>query len=169
MRGTGKGLKMKAFGKVVAFSMIVGATAAGVYHYLQKKDSELADVDDFDDLDNFEGAKEEEPSRSYVDLSKAGAKVSEAADKAKAAVKDAYEKVKESGAIDKAKEFAGSAYEKVSEKIKDFTSDKKEADEEVEDAEDDIEVVKAAEEAAEEVVEEAGDTTEDFFDDKEEA
>ena len=147
--------------------MIVGATAAGVYHYLQKKDSELVDADDFDDLDNFEGAKEEEPARTYVDLGKAGAKVSEAADKAKAAVMGAYDKVKESGAIDKAKEFAGNAYEKVSEKIKDLTSDKEAA----EDSEDDIEVVKASEEAeevSEEVAEEGG-STEDFFDDKDEA
>ena len=158
---------MKTFGKIVTFSMIVGATAAGVYHYLQKKDAELVDADDFDDLDNFEGAKEEEPARSYVDLGKAGAAVSEAADKAKAAVKGAYDKVKESGAIDKAKEFAGNAYEKVSEKIKDFTADKKEEAEDTDDAED-VEVVKAAEEAADAVSEE-GDTTEDFFDDKDEA
>ncbi len=166
VRGIGKGLKMKAFGKIVTFSMIVGATAAGVYHYLQKKDSELVDADDFDDLDNFEGAKEEEPTRSYVDLSKAGEKVSEAADKAKAAVKDAYEKVKESGAIDKAKEFAGSAYEKVSEKIKDLTSDKKEDSEE---ADGEVEVVKASDESedAAEAVSEEGDSSEDFFDDKE--
>ncbi|MCR4586578.1 MAG: hypothetical protein K5686_12745 [Lachnospiraceae bacterium] len=156
---------MKTFGKIVTFSMLVGATAAGVYHYLQKKDSELVDADDFDDLDNFEGVKEE-PERSYVDLGKAGAKVGEAADKAKAAVREAYEKVKESGAIDKAKEFAGSAYEKVSEKFKDLTSDKKEdvSDE----ADEDIEVVKSSEEA-EETVSEEGDSTEDFFEDKDEA
>jgi hypothetical protein len=153
---------MKAFGKIVTFSMIVGATAAGVYHYLQKKDSELVDADDFDDLDNFEGAKEEEPTRSYVDLGKVG----EAADKAKAAVKDAYEKVKESGAIDKAKEFAGSAYEKVSEKIKDLTSEKKE---DAEEADEEVEVVKASEESDEaaEAVSEEGDSSEDFFEDKE--
>ena len=156
---------MKTFGKIVTFSMLAGATAAGVYHYLQKKDSELVDADDFDDLDNFEGVKEE-PERSYVDLGKAGAKVGEAADKAKAAVREAYEKVKESGAIDKAKEFAGSAYEKVSEKFKDLTSDKKEdvSDE----ADEDIEVVKSSEEA-EETVSEEGDSTEDFFEDKDEA
>ena len=156
---------MKTFGKIVTFSMLAGATAAGVYHYLQKKDSELVDADDFDDLDNFEGVKEE-PERSYVDLGRAGAKVGEAADKAKAAVREAYEKVKESGAIDKAKEFAGSAYEKVSEKFKDLTSDKKEdvSDE----ADEDIEVVKSSEEA-EETVSEEGDSTEDFFEDKDEA
>ena len=164
-----KGVKdMKAFGKIVTFSMIVGATAAGVYHYLQKKDAEIVDADDFDDLDNFEDIKEEEePSRSYVDLGKAGAKVGEAADKAKAAVIGAYEKVKESGAIDKAKEFAGSAYEKVSEKIRDFTSEKS-ADADTESAEEEVEVVKASDEAEEDITAEGG-STEDFFDDKDEA
>ncbi len=152
---------MKAFGKLLTLGVITGAAAAGIYHYLQGRDSELVDVDDFDDLDNFEGVKEEAPTRSYVDLGKAGEMVSGAADKAKTVVKDAYEKVKESGAIDKAKEIAKDTYEKVSEKIQDLTSQAPENAE-------DVEVVKDAKDEAPAAAETSAeaDSTESFFDDK---
>lgn len=63
----------KKFGKFLLFSAAVGAAAAGVYYYLQNKNTDDFDFDD-EELDDEKdtdsqdcGAKDAE-ERSYVDL-----------------------------------------------------------------------------------------------------
>lgn len=131
----------KKLGKVILFSAVVGATAAGVYHYLQGKKNaseEFDDFDDFDDLDDFDDDSEKESKRSYVAL-----------DSAKAFVSDT---------VVKAKDVAS----KVSSKIKEATAKKDDEYTDVtpsEDAED-----KAADEKE---VDDVDKSTEEFFDDDE--
>ena len=42
----------KKTGRLILFGIIAGATAAGVYHYLQNKNNNIEEFDDFDDLDD---------------------------------------------------------------------------------------------------------------------
>ena len=45
----------KKLGRLILFSALTGAAAAGTYDLLQKKnDSPLKDVDDIDDFDDFD-------------------------------------------------------------------------------------------------------------------
>ena len=80
----------KKTGKVILWGLVVGASAAAVYHYLQNKDKAAAAYDEFDDFDNFEDVKEETAGaeRNYVPLNLDEAKifVSETLDKAKEAI-----------------------------------------------------------------------------------
>jgi len=39
----------KKTGKILLFGLVAGATAAGVYHYLQNKDKQNEEFDEFDD------------------------------------------------------------------------------------------------------------------------
>ncbi|MBR3307439.1 MAG: hypothetical protein IKI75_09330 [Lachnospiraceae bacterium] len=142
----------KKFGGFLLLGIAAGAAAAGVYHYLQTKDRQFADVDDFEDLDNCDDVKK---SRSYVDLDSAKEFMSGALDKAK-------------DAAVKAKDVALEVGKEVSKKIQEAVADKP-AEEEG-----DVEVVKDEESAGEKAdeessdpdkVEEAADTSESFFDD----
>ena len=136
----------KKLGGFILFGLAAGAAAAGVYHYLSTREKELADIDDFDDLEN---SGEEKSKRSYVNLESVKTFAGET--------------------FDKAKGFAKEAYDKVSKKVQEVVSDKK--DDAAEAAEDAVgEAAEAAEdaaEAAEDAVEEAASEGEDFFDDKE--
>ncbi|MBR1471338.1 MAG: hypothetical protein IJ600_06825 [Lachnospiraceae bacterium] len=150
----------KKLGGLFVFGLAAGVAAAGVYHYLQSRDKELADIDDFNDFDDLDNFDKEEPKRSYVNL-----------DTAKSFV---------SGTIDKAKVVIDKAGKKVQEVVEDF---KKESAPEKD--EDTIEIVKeSAEETVAETAEETadaaaqaaddiekvGDTTEEFsFDDSDES
>ncbi|MCM1181857.1 MAG: hypothetical protein NC337_00595 [Roseburia sp.] len=103
----------KKFGKLVLFSALAGAAAAGTYHYLRnKKNDTLTDSDEFDDFDNFDEDLDDEDFSSEsteanapknrphvsIDLDNAkgiiGEKVIETIDKAKER-------------LDKAQEFIG--------------------------------------------------------------
>ena len=57
------------FGKFLAVCTVAAAAAAGVYYYLNKKDSDFIDDfdDDFDDFDDFDEDSSAD-SRNYVDL-----------------------------------------------------------------------------------------------------
>lgn len=108
----------KKFGKLVLFSALAGAAAAGTYYYLQKKnDDPLKDMDDIDDFDDFDDDFDDEDedsidlshnkNRSYVslDLENAkeiiGEKVIETIDKTKEKIVQFNVAEK----LDKAKEF----------------------------------------------------------------
>ncbi|MBO4457835.1 MAG: hypothetical protein J5802_08955 [Butyrivibrio sp.] len=68
--------KGKGFGKFILFCATVGAAAAGVYYYLNKRDAEIADSFDDDDFEEFEDFDEDFDdtnetrfgSRKYVDI-----------------------------------------------------------------------------------------------------
>lgn len=107
----------KKFGKLVLFSALAGAAAAGTYYYLQKKNEDpLKDMDDIDDFDDFDDDFDDEDddmemphnkNRSYVslDLENAkeiiGEKVIETIDK----TKEKIEHFNVSEKLDKAKEL----------------------------------------------------------------
>lgn len=60
----------KKFGKFLLFSAAVGAAAAGVYYYLQKKNmTEQTDEFEDEDYDDFsEDLEDEDVNRNYVPL-----------------------------------------------------------------------------------------------------
>lgn len=106
----------KKLGKLMLFSALTGATAAGTYYLLQKKnESPLKDADDIDDFDDFDDDLDddfdEQPNysknRPYVslDLENAkeiiGEKVIETLDKTKEKIVEFNVPEK----LDKAKEF----------------------------------------------------------------
>ena len=108
----------KKFGKLVLFSALAGAAAAGTYYFLQKKQENpfkvMDDIDDFDDFDDdfdedFDDTAEipHGKNRSYVslDLDSAkeiiGEKVIETIDKTKEKIVQFNVAEK----LDKAKEF----------------------------------------------------------------
>lgn len=96
----------KKFGKVVLLGLIAGATAAGVYHYLQSKNSnteEFDDFDDFDELDNLDfdmdsedATLSESEKRNYVALDRAKAIAGDAFGKAKEAFTNIKDKIQDS-------------------------------------------------------------------------
>lgn len=79
----------KKKGKVILWGLVIGAAAAGAYHYLQNK-QKAAVADEFDDFDNFEDATDDTQTkdRHYVPLNLDNAKafVSDTLGKAKEAV-----------------------------------------------------------------------------------
>lgn len=108
----------KKFGKLVLFSALAGAAAAGTYYYLQKKHEDpfkdMNDIDDFDDFDDDFDDEDDDTmeiphgkNRSYVslDLDSAkeiiGEKVLETIDKTKEKIVQFNVAEK----LDKAKEF----------------------------------------------------------------
>lgn len=108
----------KKFGKLVLFSALAGAAAAGTYYYLQKKfEDPLKDMDNIDDFDDYDDNFDEDldasydasqnKNRSYVslDLENAkemiGEKVIETIDKTKEKIIQFNVTEK----LDKAKEF----------------------------------------------------------------
>lgn len=105
----------KKMGKVILLGVVAGATAAGVYHYLQTKDQKVDEYDDFDDLDSFDDTVNEEektsPNRSYITI-----------DTAKYFVNDS---------IDKAKDLWGKAQQKIKKTIEDATEIKADEDEDI--------------------------------------
>ena len=100
----------KKLGKLVLFSALAGAAAAGTYYYLQNKKNDSSD--DFDDIDDFDDFDEdldddidltaktanvtESKNRSYIDLENVKGKIGEK-------VNETIDKTKET--LDKAKEF----------------------------------------------------------------
>ena len=100
----------KKLGKLVLFSALAGAAAAGTYYYLQNKKNDSSD--DFDDIDDFDDFDEdldddidltaktanvtESKNRSYIDLENVKGKIGEK-------VIETIDKTKET--LDKAEEF----------------------------------------------------------------
>lgn len=85
----------KKSGKVIFWGLMIGAAAAGTYHYLQNK-KKAATAEEFDDFDNFEDADDTQAkSRHYVplNLDDARAFVSSTIDKAKEAVSKVSKKL----------------------------------------------------------------------------
>ena len=112
----------KRFSKLVLFSALAGAAAAGTYYYLRKKPNvPEEDLDDFDDFDDFDEDLDDEDfssdsanttgskTRSHmpIDIDNAkeiiGEKVIETLDK----TKEKIEHFNVSEKIDKAKEIIG--------------------------------------------------------------
>lgn len=59
----------KKLGKLLLFSAVTGAVAAGVYYYLNKKEDGNFDDEDYENLDDFDLAEDDTAaSRNYVSL-----------------------------------------------------------------------------------------------------
>lgn len=86
----------KKTGKVILWGLVIGAAAAGVYHYLQNKEKSVT-ADEFDDFDNFENDlnQAQAKDRNYIPLNLDNAKafVSDTIDKAKEAVSKVSKKL----------------------------------------------------------------------------
>lgn len=93
----------KKNGKVILWGLVIGAAAAGVYHYLQNKEK-AAVADEFDDFDNFEEAADDMQTkdRHYVPLNLDNAKafVSDTIGKAKEAVSKVSKKLQKENVED---------------------------------------------------------------------
>ncbi len=162
----------KRFGKLVLFSAIAGAAAAGTYYYLQKKNEapkcSFDDIDDFedyddgfdDDIDFADNAHNK--NRSYVSLDLDGAKeiigekVIETIDKTKEKIVQFNVAEK----LDKAKEYVESTIASVASAEEDaqYTD--------VSDLAPDEAAAESGEASSYEEAPEA-DETEEFFDDDE--
>ena len=116
----------KKFGKILMATAAIGAVAAGVYYYLQGKDSFVDDDFDDDDFDNFdedldeeESSEKKEADRNYVDLDLEKSNAEGFKEGLDAATADATEKVV--GAV---KETA----ENVETKVEEFFDDEEDSD-----------------------------------------
>lgn len=93
----------KKNGKVILWGLVIGAAAAGVYHYLQNKEK-AATADEFDDFDNFEETAEDMQTkdRHYIPLNLDNAKafVSDTIGKAKEAVSKVSKKLQKENVED---------------------------------------------------------------------
>ena len=100
-------------GKRLLGLLAIGAAAAGTYYYLQKKNSSIpTNMEDDEDLDNFEEdmeAKEEKGKRSYVSLD---------FDKVEQKVQGAAEKIGE--VAGKAASSIGNMFAQAEGKVEDF-------------------------------------------------
>ena len=149
----------KSGGKLLFLGLVAAATAAGVYHYLSKKDQDIEEYDDFDDLDAFdedipdpepEDKKAEDDKKNYINLDTAKYIVNDAAAKAKDAIGKASKKIQET--INEALD----SKDEESDDDADFEMSETVVDEDAADAEN-----AEADVAAED------DKSEDFFDDDE--
>lgn len=149
----------KKIGKVVVFGLVAGAAAAGVYHYLQNKNKQTEDFEDFD-LDDFEGLDETEApkERNYVSLDNAKVIVNDTIGKAKEAIVKASKKIQ--ATLDESADITDDDATYV-----EFDETAAPA-EETSGAEEVKEETAAEEKAKDEVP--AEDSTEEFFDDDEE-
>ncbi|MCQ2522221.1 MAG: hypothetical protein MJ105_07565 [Lachnospiraceae bacterium] len=116
----------KKFGKVLVFTAIAGATAAGVYHYLQTKKAKEA-MDDLDDFDLFDEDEAPAAKRKYVSLDGVKNFASTAAGK----VKDAATKVKDKFTKKDAEDAADEVAETAAEEVKEAVSEEEFFDDEV--------------------------------------
>ena len=142
-------------GKLLFLGLVAAATAAGVYHYLSKKDQEIEEYDDFDDLDAFdeniddldsESNASEEEKKNYINLDTAKYVVNDVAEKAKDALSKASKKIQET--INEVRENKAADDDDFS--MEETVVDEEAADTESADAENDTEA-EAAEDTAEEV------------------
>ena len=149
----------KSGGKLLFLGLVAAATAAGVYHYLSKKDQDIEEYDDFDDLDAFdedipdpepEDKKAEDDKKNYINLDTAKYIVNDAAAKAKDAIGKASKKIQET--INEALD----SKDEESDDDADFEMSETVVDEDAADAE-----------SAEADVVAEDDKSEDFFDDDE--
>ena len=149
----------KSGGKLLFLGLVAAATAAGVYHYLSKKDQDIEEYDDFDDLDAFdedipdpepEDKKAEDDKKNYINLDTAKYIVNDAAAKAKDAIGKASKKIQET--INEALD----SKEDESDDDADFEMSETVVDEDAADAE-----------SAEADVAAEDEKSEDFFDDDE--
>ena len=116
----------KKFGKILMATAAIGAVVAGVYYYLQGKDSFVDDDFDDDDFDNFdedldedESSEQKETARNYVDLDLEKSNAEGFKEGLDAAAAEATEKVV--GAV---KETA----ENVETKVEEFFDDEEDGD-----------------------------------------
>ncbi len=143
----------KKSGKVIFWGLMIGAAAAGTYHYLQNK-KKSATAEEFDDFDNFEDADDtQSKGRHYVplNLDDARAFVSSTIDKAKEAVSKVSKKLQKEDIEDDVI-------------IDDIFDDSVEESDAAADGADtaDTSAAPASDEAPEQ---DSSSTTEDFFDD----
>ncbi len=112
----------KKLGKFLVSCAAIGAAAAGVYYYLNKRDEDLQNDTDFDDFDEFEDEDlDEAEDRDYVDLSVSDAEKEEKED-TEASASDAAEATEEAPV----KETPWAAAEK-EEKEEEFFNDEEKA------------------------------------------
>lgn len=150
----------KKKGRAILWGLVIGATAAGVYHYLQNK-NKTATADEFDDFNNFEEAGDDTQAkeRNYVPLNLDNAKafVSDTIDKAKEAVSKVSRKLQKEDIEDDVI-------------IDDIFDDTNEASSETVNSgasETDGSTDTSDEQTPDDAADDSSSTTEDFFDDDE--
>lgn len=97
----------KKFGKLVLFGVAAGAAAAGIYYYVQTKNKETNNFDEFDKFDDSDPVVRVTSKREYISL-----------DNAKAFVTDTFEKAKDT--ITKVSKKLGTASENEDEDLEFF-------------------------------------------------
>lgn len=149
----------KRKGNMILWGLVIGAAAAGAYHYLQNKQKATV-ADEFDDFDNFVDAADgaQAKDRNYIPLNLDNAKafVSDTLGKAKEAVSKVSRKLQKEDVEDDVI-------------IDDIFDDLKESAEEAAEnpAADGVGGTDSANaKAPEQVSAEDSSTTEDFFDDE---
>ncbi|MGN0345666.1 MAG: hypothetical protein ACI4DU_00095 [Lachnospiraceae bacterium] len=81
----------KKYGKLVALGVVAGVAASGVYLYLQHKNKQKDEFDEFECFDEEEDKKPE--SRKYITLDSAMTFVNDTFEKAKDSISDTITKV----------------------------------------------------------------------------
>lgn len=154
----------KKTSKLILFGLVAGATAAGVYHYLQNKNKQNEDIDEFDDLDNFDDIDTEEPekSRNYVSLDTAKAFVNDTLDKAKDAISKVSQKLQNS--FDESAELEDDDFDVLDADLEEVAAEEVQEEKAIEASKEDV----ATEESADDATDSEEETTEEFFDDDEE-
>lgn len=146
----------KKTGKVIFWGLVIGATTAGVYHYLQNK-GKAAVAEEFDDFDNLEDNADgkQAKDRNYIPLNLDNAKafVSSTFDKAKEAVSKVSRKLQKEDTEDSV------IIDDIFDDLED--SDTKTAESDTGHADDNTSDTEASNTASDD----SASTTEDFFDD----
>lgn len=146
----------KKTGKVIFWGLVIGATTAGVYHYLQNK-GKAAVAEEFDDFDNLEDNADgkQAKDRNYIPLNLDNAKafVSDTIDKAKEAVAKVSRKLQKEDTEDSV------IIDDIFDDLED--SDTKTAESDTGHADDNTSDTEASNAASDD----PASTTEDFFDD----
>lgn len=146
----------KKTGKVIFWGLVIGATTAGVYHYLQNK-GKAAVAEEFDDFDNLEDNADgkQAKDRNYIPLNLDNAKafVSDTIDKAKEAVAKVSRKLQKEDTEDSV------IIDDIFDDLED--SDTKTAESDTGHADDNTSDTEASNAASDD----SASTTEDFFDD----
>jgi len=131
----------KKFGKFVLATAVLTAVGAATYYYLQKKDAEMANDEEYEDYDDF-SEKNQPAERSYVNLTpEAGKGTAEAAETAEDTAEEdeapaepeaesEKEKTDDFTPLEKVAQTAEAAAEETTEAVEEFFDEEDPSDEE---------------------------------------